>query len=61
MRAGAAQGAGRPLVALLALDTERERQTRETLAAAEAELAALTDEVTELRRWARAAGAVVDG
>lgn len=49
-----------PLVALVGIDTARERRTRELLHAAEADLAALRAELDRDRTFAAAAAAVAD-
>lgn len=49
-----------PLVALIGIDTARERRTRQLLQATEVELAALREELERDRAYAAAAGAVAD-
>lgn len=49
-----------PLVALIGIDTARERRTRQLLQDAEAELARIRDELETDRAFAAAAGAVAD-
>ena len=49
-----------PLVALIGIDTARERRTRELLQAAEAEVTALRAQLARDRDFADAAGAVAD-